>query len=131
MICVVFETQFLLSTQTREISHYKANELLAPFRNLSCYLIFGGREGRKRTNVLSENLLIQFTRKFNLVGLLELKIKATWEVGTSHKRALLDIAASAARTDPSNSALESWGPGDTRGRGGDDVTAGSQQGRRN
>ena len=78
MICVVFETQFLLSTQTREISHYKANELLAPFRNLSCYLIFGGREGRKRTNVLSENLLIQFTRKFNLVGLLELKIKAAY-----------------------------------------------------
>ena len=77
------------------------------------------------------------------MGLLELKIKATWEVGTSHKRAFLDIAAFAARTDPSNSALESWwqehsiidpkkylGPGDTRGRGGD-VTAGSQQGRRN
>ena len=42
------------------------------------------------------------------MGLLELKIKATWEVGTSHKRAFLDIAAFAARTDPSNSALESW-----------------------
>ena len=42
------------------------------------------------------------------MGLLELKIKATWEVGSSHKRAFLDIAASAARTDPGNSALESW-----------------------